>query len=203
MKLGKRVGLGPGHIVLDGNPAPAPQRRLALQFSAHICYRKMAGLIKVLLGMEIGLGQGDIVLDGDPAPPPPKGGRAPIFDPCPFWPNGWMDQGATWYGGRPRPRPHSARWGPSSPPPKGVTTHNLWPLSIVGKRLDGSRCHFGMEVGFGPGHMVLDGCPAPPTAKGAQSVILGTYLLWPCGQTAGWIKMSHGMEVGLCQATLC
>ena len=55
------------------------------------------------LGMELGLGPGDIVLDGDPAPP--KRGTAPsIFGPCPLWPNGWMDQDATWYGGRPRPK---------------------------------------------------------------------------------------------------
>jgi len=26
MKLGKHVGLGPGHIVLDGHPAPLPKR---------------------------------------------------------------------------------------------------------------------------------------------------------------------------------
>jgi len=31
-----------------------------------------------------------------------------------LWPNGWMHQDATWYGSRPRPRPHCVRWGPSS-----------------------------------------------------------------------------------------
>jgi len=53
------------------------------------------------LGKEVGLGPGHIVLDGDPAPPPQKGGTAqphPIFGPCLLWPNGWMDQDATWYG---------------------------------------------------------------------------------------------------------
>jgi len=34
-----------------------------------------------------------------------------------LWPNGWMDQDATWYEGRPRPWPHWVRWGPSSTPP--------------------------------------------------------------------------------------
>jgi len=29
MKLGMQVGLGPGHIVLDGDPAPHPQRGTA------------------------------------------------------------------------------------------------------------------------------------------------------------------------------
>ena len=32
MKLGKQVGLGPGHIVLVGDPAPLPQRGTALNF---------------------------------------------------------------------------------------------------------------------------------------------------------------------------
>ena len=38
-----------------------------------------------------------------------------------LWPNGWMDQDATWYGGRPRPKQHCdcVRWGPSSSPPHG------------------------------------------------------------------------------------
>jgi len=30
-----------------------------------------------------------------------------------LWPNGWMDQYATWQRGRPRSRPHCVRWGPS------------------------------------------------------------------------------------------
>jgi len=49
------------------------------------------------LGGEVDFDPGDIVLDGDPAPPPK--GTTPIFGPCLSWPNGWMDQDATWYGG--------------------------------------------------------------------------------------------------------
>ena len=84
MKLGMQVGLGPGHIVLDGDPAPPPQ------FSAHICCGQTAGWIKVQLGMEKGLGPDDFALDGDPAEP-----LFPIFGPCPLCPNGWMDQNGT------------------------------------------------------------------------------------------------------------
>jgi len=78
---------------------------------------------------------GDVVLDWDPAPPR-KGGRSPspIFGPCLLRPNGCMDQDATWYGGRPQPRRHCARWGPRSPPQKGAEppppifgTFLLWP----------------------------------------------------------------------------
>jgi len=48
---------------------------------------------------QVGLGPGHIVLDGDPGPPPPKG-----HSPYLLWPNNSMDQDATWYGGRPRPK---------------------------------------------------------------------------------------------------
>jgi len=78
MKLGKRVGLGPGHIVLDGDPALPPPKGHSHQFSVCICSRKMAEWIKMPLGMEVGLGPNHTVLDGDPTPPQ-KGGTAPWF----------------------------------------------------------------------------------------------------------------------------
>ena len=106
------------------------------------------------------------------------------------------------------------------------------------------KMKLGMQVGLGPGHIVLlNGDPAPPPSKGyVQPPIFGPYLLRPngcmdqgvtwygdrprprrlvldgdpaplpqkgakpppqfsvhfyCGQTAGWIKMPLGMEVGL------
>ena len=69
MKLGVQVGLGPGHIVLDGNPAPLFQRGTApTQFSAHICCGQMAACIKMPLGMELGLSPRDFVRWG-PSPP--------------------------------------------------------------------------------------------------------------------------------------
>jgi len=84
MKLGMQVGLGHGHIVLGGDPAPPPLKghSHSPQFSAHICCSQMAAWIKVSLGREVGLGPGDFVLDGDPAPPSPKGGQSPPN----FWP---------------------------------------------------------------------------------------------------------------------
>jgi len=96
MKLGMQVGLVPGHIVLDGDPAlPSPTGHSPLQFLAHICCGQIAAWIKMSLGMEVGLGQGDFVLGGDPATSPQKGAEFP----------------------------------------------NFRPMSIVVKRLDGSRCH--------------------------------------------------------------
>jgi len=119
MKLGVQIGLGPGHIVLDGNPAPPPQRGTApTQFSAHICCGKMAALFKMPLGMELGLSPDDFVLDGDPAVPSPKNGAelpSPIIGTFVLWSNGCMHQDAAWYGGRPQPRGLCVRWGPSPP----------------------------------------------------------------------------------------
>jgi len=48
---------------------------------------------------------------------------------------GWMDQDATWYGGRPRPRPHCITWGPSSPrTQRGTAACTFRAMSIVTKR---------------------------------------------------------------------
>jgi len=65
-------------------------------------------------GMEVGVSPGDFVLDGDPASSPVKEHSPQILVECPLWPNDWMDEDATWYGSRRRPRPHCIRRGPSS-----------------------------------------------------------------------------------------
>jgi len=120
MKLGMEVGLGPSHIVLDGNPAPRPQKRHSPQFLAYVCCGITAERIKMPLGMEVDLGPGDIVLDGDTAHPKKVGGaQHPKFWPMycgqhVLWPNGCMDQDATWYGSRPWPMPQCVTWGPNS-----------------------------------------------------------------------------------------
>jgi len=80
------------------------------------------------LGTKVGLGPANIVLEAEPAPP--QGVQPPIF--------GWMDQDATWYGGRPRPGDFVLRGDPV--PPKGDTPP-FWLMSLVSKRLDGLRCH--------------------------------------------------------------
>jgi len=106
MPLGMGVGLGPGDFVLDGDLAPSSQKRgRSPQFSAHVYRGQTAGCINMPLGTEVGLSPGDFVLDRDPAPLPKNGAEPPIFGPCLLRPNGWMDQDAIWYGGRPRPRP--------------------------------------------------------------------------------------------------
>jgi len=109
MSLGTEVGLGPGDFVLDGDPAPPPQkggRAPPHKFSAYVYCGQTAGWMKLVLGTEIGLSPGDFVLDGDPVPFPQKGAEppSPIFGPFLLWPNGCMHQNATWYRARPRPR---------------------------------------------------------------------------------------------------
>jgi len=80
--LGTEVGLGPGHIVLDGDPASPPQKKkgyctaLHPQILGQCLLWPMAGWIKMPLDMEVGFSSGHIVLDGDPAPPK---GHSPQF----------------------------------------------------------------------------------------------------------------------------
>jgi len=128
---GMKVGLGHGRIVLDGDPAPPCRKgdRAPSQFSAHFYCGQTAVCITIPLGTEVGLSLGDIVLDGDPTLPPPKGhSPSPIFGQCPLWPNGWRDNDATWYGGRPRPRRVRVRWEPSSAQPHSIFGPSLlWP----------------------------------------------------------------------------
>jgi len=102
MPLDREVGLGPGHIVLDGDPAlsspPSPQKGEALQQTplfGHMYCGQTAGWIKMPLSREVRLGPGHIVRWG-PIAPPPKG-TPPIVGPCLLWQQ-WMDQNGTWQG---------------------------------------------------------------------------------------------------------
>jgi len=119
------------------------------------------------LGMEVGLSPGDFVLDGDPALTPKGAEPHPIFGPRLLWPNGCMDQDVTWYGGRPRPTQQCVQCGPSYPQKKG---HTHAPLPNFGSCLlwpnGWMKTPLGTDVALSPGHIVLDGVPAP--AKGAQ-----------------------------------
>jgi len=109
-------------------------------------------------------------------PPALKGAQLPLFGPCPLWPNGWMDQDATWCEGRPWPGPHCVRWEPSSTPlPKGAQTPIFGPCICCG-RMDGwIKMPLGTKVGLGPGHIVKKmGQSLPP--------IFVPCLLWPNGR---------------------
>ena len=84
---------------------------------------------------------------------------------------------------------------PAPPSPEGGQTPNFQPMSIVVKRLHGSKCHLVWSMPRPRPHCVRLG-PRSPSAKRRHSP-LPTF--GPCcyGQTAGWIKMSLGTMVGL------
>ena len=180
-----------------GTPLPLPKKGTepSPQFPAHFYCGKTVGCIKIPLGMEVGLSPEDFVLDGDPAPSPKKGVEPPVFDPCLLWPNGWMDQDGTWHGHRPQPRRLCVRWGSSPSPKMGQSPFpNFRPISIVAKRLDVIKMPLGMEVGLSPGDFVRSG-PSTLPKKGADPPQFSAHVY--CGQTAAWIKMPLGTDVGL------
>jgi len=117
MKLGTQVGLDPGHIVLDWDPAPLPQRD-----TASPNFRRISVAAKWLHGSRCYLvwsyvsAQATWCKMGTLVPVPKRGRSLPkFFGPSVLWPNGWMDQDGrpTWHGGRPQPRR-----GPSPSPQK-------------------------------------------------------------------------------------
>ena len=84
-----------------------------------------------------------------------------------LWPNGCMDQDETWHAGRPRPWPHSVKWGPISPPPKGGGAPNFRPISVVAKWLHVSRCHFIWRKDL-PRRLCVRWGPSFPPQKGGR-----------------------------------
>jgi len=100
------------------------------------------GRIQMKLRMQVGLSPGHIVLDGDPDPPPLKE-HSPQFSA-----HIYCGQMARWIK---IPLGRMAGLNPSNivvdgdpaPPSqkKGQSTSNFQPMSIVPKRLNGSRCH--------------------------------------------------------------
>ena len=160
MSLGMELRLGPGDFVLDGYPAPPSQKwgGAPPKFSAHDYCGQTAGWMKLVLGTEVDLSPGDFVLDGDPAPFP----RTTIFGPFLLWPNGWMNQNATWCGGTPQPRGLCVRWRLSPPLQKGAELPNFSAHVYCGRTAGWIKMPLGTEVGLGPDDIVLDGDPAPP-----------------------------------------
>jgi len=131
---------------------------------------------------------------------PKKRGHSnpPIFGPCLLWPNGWMDQAATWYGGRSWPRRHCVTWGPCFPPPPEkmggtqhpqILAHILWPNDWI----DQNATWYGGRPQPRP-HCVTWG-PSSPPKKGHSSPQFSAHVC--CRQTAGWLKIPLGSEVCL------
>jgi len=117
MPLGMEVGLGPGHIVLDGDPAPFPKRGQSPPPNFGPCLLRPNGWMDQDGTWHGGRPQPRrVYVRWRPSPLLRK--PLPIFGPFLLWPNGWMHQDATWYEGRPQLRRLCVRWGPSHPSPK-------------------------------------------------------------------------------------
>jgi len=109
--IGTEVGLSLGDTSLKGhNP---------LQSSANVRCGQTVGWTKIPLAMEVSLGPGDFVFDGDPCSSFPRKKAQP---PPHFWPMSIVAKrldGSRCHlvlvRGKPRPRPHCVRLGPSSP----------------------------------------------------------------------------------------
>ena len=123
-----------------GTQLPSPKGGGAPQFSARVYCGQTAGCIKVPLGRQAGLRQSDIVLLGTQLPLPKTEAEPPIFGRV------YCGQTAGWIK---MPLGREIGLSPSDivldgdPAPlrqKGRSP-NFRPLSIVAKRLDGSRWH--------------------------------------------------------------
>jgi len=201
-----QVGLGPGHIVLDGDPAPLSQRGTAPNFRP--APQQEGGAPFPIFGPFLLCPNGWMYEDATsyagkpqprglcvrwgPSPLPKKGAEPfPIFGPFLLWPNGWMHQDATSYGGRPQPRGLCVRWGLTTLPKKGAKTATFRPMRIVAKWLDGSLRHLASARAT----LCQIGSHLRPQ-KGAERTSQFSAHFY-CGQAAGCIKMPLRMEVGL------
>ena len=112
-------------------------------------------MLLVPLGREVGLGLGNIVLDWTELPR--KGGTPPIFGP-PF-----VKRFALCY--------------------RSVVSLSVLSVTFVhgGQMVGRIKTKLGVQVGLGPGHIVLDGDPAPAPPKGYSPPIFCPYLLRPNG----------------------
>jgi len=133
------------------------------------------------------------LLDGDPALLPKKGRSSPIFGPRLLWPNGCMDQDATWYAGRPRFTRRCVRWGPSCPSPKGAQPA-IFGQCRCGQTAGWTKMPLGMEV---QATLCSMGIHLPPEKWAHPPHPVFRPCLFYCGQTAGCINMPLGTEVNL------
>jgi len=173
MPLGTEVDLGPGNIVLDGDAAPPPPPKKG-GHSTPSCGPCIVA--KRLHGSRCHLLRGrprprPHCVTGRPSSPLRGAQQPPIFDPCLLWPNcwmpnGWMDQDATWYGGRPRPWPHCVRWGPTVSPKGAQPQFSAHVCCTQTARW--IKMPLGTEVDLGPAYINCVRWGPDPARKGTQ-----------------------------------
>jgi len=169
MKLGMQLGLGPGHIVLDGYSAPPLKGQSSPPPNFGPC----------LLWPNGWMDHGQTWYEGRPHPRPhcvrwrlssPQKGHC---SPPPISAHVYCGQTVGWIkiklGTKAGLGPgHIVRWGPSSPPPKEHGPPKFSAHVCCGQTAGCIKMPLGTKVGLGPRHIVFDGDPALPQ-KGAQS----------------------------------
>jgi len=154
--------------------------------------------------VRVGLGPGHTALDRETAPPPQRGTAPPQFLAHMLRPNGWMDQYATWYGARPRPR-RLCWMGTPLPFPKGGGAPHifgpclLWPNGWIDQ--DGTW-HGGIDLSRGDFVLYEDPGPAPK-GSGAASAIFGPCLLSSVVKRLDGSRWHLAWRWASVQATLC
>jgi len=76
--LDREVDVGPGDIVLHGDPIPSKEAQPPI-FGPCLLW---SGWMKILFATEVGLGPGDNVLNGDSAPLERGTAPLPLFGKC-------------------------------------------------------------------------------------------------------------------------
>ena len=181
IKLGTQVGLGPGHIVLDRDPAPLRKGAQPPIFGPYLLWSN-------------GWMDQDSTWHGGepwsrphcarwgPSSTPQKGGTDPQFTAnfycgqtagCIMLPPGMevgLGHGYIVLDG-----------DPAAPPPKGHSPQ-FWAHICCGQMAGWIKTPFDMELGLGPGNLVLDGNQATPSPNSGRSFpIFGPCLMRPNG----------------------
>ena len=98
MALDTEVGLGPGHIVLYGDPAPLPQKgKEPPNFRPIFIVAKRLDKSRWHLAWRWALDQATLCQMGPQLPSSKKGAYLPIFGPFLLSPIGWMHQDCLLY----------------------------------------------------------------------------------------------------------
>jgi len=168
----------PRRLCVRSGPAPPPQK--GERSPPQVYCDQTAGWMKLVLGMEVGLGPGHIVLDEDPAPLSKRGQIVQFSAHFLLWPNGWMHQDATWYGGRPLPRRLCVRWGHSCPQKRRAHAPHpifgpclLWPNGWM----DEDATWYGCRPR--PRPLCIRLVPSYPRKGHSNPPLFGPCLLWP------------------------
>ena len=122
-----------------------------------------------------------------------------------LWPNGWIDQDATWCGGRPQARRHCVRWKPRSPPQNGAQQPPLygpcllWPNGWMHQNTTWYRGRPRQHcVTWGPSCPPRKGTPQPATFRPVSIVayrspisVTAAFLLLTVGKFTCWVTLKE------------